>query len=114
MKSKLGEIKEVRLSSRLKESAACLVNDEWAMSAHVERLMRRMGREVPASKRILELNPGHPAVAAVQELFGVRVLKVRTQMRQGKKRRYRFRVGKMSDWKKAVVKLHGEDKIEFF
>jgi large subunit ribosomal protein L23 len=51
---------------------------------------------------------------AVQELFGVRVLKVRTQMRQGKKRRYRFRVGKMSSWKKAVVKLHSEDKIEFF
>jgi large subunit ribosomal protein L23 len=51
---------------------------------------------------------------AVQELFGVRVLKVRTQMRQGKKRRYRFRVGQMSNWKKAVVKLHSEDKIEFF
>ena len=31
--------------------------------------------------------------AAVQELFGVRVEKVRTQMRQGKKRRYRYRVG---------------------
>jgi large subunit ribosomal protein L23 len=52
--------------------------------------------------------------AAVQELFGVRVLKVRTQMRQGKKRRYRFRVGQMSDWKKAIVKLHLEDRIEFF
>jgi large subunit ribosomal protein L23 len=51
---------------------------------------------------------------AVEELFGVRVLKVRTQMRQGKKRRYKFRVGKMSRWKKAVVKLHGEDKIEFY
>jgi large subunit ribosomal protein L23 len=51
---------------------------------------------------------------AVQELFGVRVLKVRTQMRPGKKRRYKFRVGQMSDWKKAIVKLHGEDKIEFF
>src|SRR5438094_7482609 len=51
---------------------------------------------------------------AVEELFGGRVLKVRTQMRAGKKRRYKNRVGKMSDWKKAVVKLHGEDKIEFF
>jgi large subunit ribosomal protein L23 len=52
--------------------------------------------------------------AAVQELFGVRVLKVRTQTRLGKKRRYRFRVGKMSNWKKAVVKLHHDDKIEFY
>src|SRR5262249_56022369 len=52
--------------------------------------------------------------AAVEELFNVRVEKVRTQMRQGKKRRYRFKVGRMSNWKKAIVKLHPEDKIEFF
>ena len=51
---------------------------------------------------------------AVEELFGVRVLKVRTQTRMGKKRRYKFRVGQMSDWKKAVVKLHSEDRIEFY
>src|SRR5438132_7741598 len=44
--------------------------------------------------------------AAVQELFGVRVTKVRTQMRIGKSRRYRFRVGKMPNWKKAIVTLH--------
>jgi large subunit ribosomal protein L23 len=52
--------------------------------------------------------------AAVEDLFNVRVEKVRTQTRHGKKRRYRFRVGRMADWKKAVVKLHTEDRIEFF
>ena len=52
--------------------------------------------------------------AAVQELFNVRVRKVRTQMRQGKQRRYRFRVGKLPNWKKAIVTLHPEDRIEFF
>lgn len=52
--------------------------------------------------------------AAVQELFGVRVEKVRTQTRVGKKRRYRFRVGRLSSWKKAIVTLHADDKIEFF
>src|SRR5579884_1067576 len=52
--------------------------------------------------------------AAVQELFGVRVLKVRTQIRQGKHRRYRFRMGRLSSWKKAIVTLHEEDRIEFF
>ena len=52
--------------------------------------------------------------AAVQELFNVRVQKVRTQMRQGKQRRYRFRVGKLPNWKKAIVTLHPEDRIEFF
>jgi large subunit ribosomal protein L23 len=51
---------------------------------------------------------------AVEELFGVRVSKVRTQMRQGKKRRYRFRVGRLPAWKKAIVTLHEEDRIEFF
>jgi len=52
--------------------------------------------------------------AAVEELFNVRVEKVRTQMRLGKKRRYRFRFGRLSNWKKAIVKLHAEDRIEFF
>src|SRR5437762_10742779 len=51
---------------------------------------------------------------AVQELFNVRVLAVRTQLRLGKRRRYRWKFGKLSNWKKAVVKLHPEDKIEFF
>ena len=52
--------------------------------------------------------------AAVEELFNVRVEKVRTQLRLGKTRRYRFRQGRLSNWKKAIVKLHPEDKIEFF
>ena len=51
---------------------------------------------------------------AVQELFNVRVLAVRTQLRLGKNRRFKFKVGKLSNWKKAIVKLHPEDKIDFF
>lgn len=51
---------------------------------------------------------------AVEELFEVRVEKVRTQLRLGKRRRYRWKFGKLSNWKKAIVKLHPEDKIEFF
>lgn len=52
--------------------------------------------------------------AAVQELFNVRVLKVRTQTRLGKQRRYRYKMGRLPNWKKAIVTLHGEDRIEFF
>jgi large subunit ribosomal protein L23 len=52
--------------------------------------------------------------AAVEELFNVRVKKVRTQHRLGKHRRYRYRVGRLPNWKKAIVTLHEEDKIEFF
>jgi large subunit ribosomal protein L23 len=51
---------------------------------------------------------------AVEELFSVRVMGVRTQLRLGKQRRYRNRFGKLSNWKKAIVKLHPDDKIEFF
>ena len=51
---------------------------------------------------------------AVEELFSVRVIKVRTQNRLGKNRRFRNRVGKLANWKKAIVTLHEEDRIEFF
>jgi len=51
---------------------------------------------------------------AVQEMFNVRVEHVATQIRHGKKRRFKFKMGTMPDWKKAVVTLHTEDKIDFF
>lgn len=55
------ELKEVRVSSRLKDSPCCLVTDENAMSARMERMMEAMGRkDVEKTKRILELNPAHP------------------------------------------------------
>ncbi len=52
--------------------------------------------------------------AAVQEFFNVRVTAVRTQTRLGKQRRYRNKMGRLPSWKKAIVTLHSEDKIEFF
>jgi large subunit ribosomal protein L23 len=51
---------------------------------------------------------------AVEELFDVNVLRVRIQNRKGKPRRTRFRLGYTSDWKKAIVTLDREDRIEFF
>jgi large subunit ribosomal protein L23 len=52
---------------------------------------------------------------AVEELFGVRVEKVRTQNRAGKKRRFRFRMGRLSNWKKAIVTLYADSPgIDFF
>ena len=51
---------------------------------------------------------------AVESLFSVRVLKVRTQNRLGKPRRYRFRYAYEKNWKKAIVTLHSEDRIDFF
>jgi large subunit ribosomal protein L23 len=51
---------------------------------------------------------------AVEALFNVRVLKVRTQHRHGKPHRYRARFSHLRDWKKAIVTLHDEDRINFF
>jgi molecular chaperone HtpG len=73
LKKKLGEVKDVRLSHRLKESAACLVADEYGPTAHLERLMQRLGQGGPAGaesfKRILELNPDHPVVQKMRKVF---------------------------------------------
>lgn len=63
VKEVLGErIKEVRISSRLTDSPACLVVDEYAMSPHFERLLREAGQNVPMSAPYLELNPTHPLI----------------------------------------------------
>ncbi len=51
---------------------------------------------------------------AVEKLFEVEVDKVATQLRKGKPRRYRFRFGRTKSWKKAIVKLKGEHRIDFF
>ncbi|HTU18242.1 MAG TPA: molecular chaperone HtpG [Gemmataceae bacterium] len=71
LRGKLPEVSDIRLSSRLKDSAACLVAGSGSMSAHLERLMQRMGRaeEMEPARRILELNGEHPAVRALQQLY---------------------------------------------
>ncbi|KJU82508.1 heat shock protein 90 [Candidatus Magnetobacterium bavaricum] len=63
------EVKEVRLSGRLKDSPCCLVTDDHAMDPAMERLFMSMGKEVPTSKRILELNPSHPLIQAMEMSF---------------------------------------------
>jgi len=51
---------------------------------------------------------------AIEELFDVRVVKVRTQNRKGKPRRHKFRYGYTKNWKKALVTLDSEHRIDFF
>ncbi len=51
---------------------------------------------------------------AVQKLFEVKVTGISTQTRKGKPRRYKFTNGRTKDWKKAIVTLHPDDKIDFF
>ena len=66
----LPEVKDVKLTQRLTESASCLVAEENAMGAHMERILKRAGQlDGDAGKRILELNPNHAAIGKVRELF---------------------------------------------
>ena len=60
------EVKDVRLSERLTSSPACLVGEPGDLSAHVEELLRRSGRDVPKVKRVLEVNPSHPLLTRLQ------------------------------------------------
>jgi molecular chaperone HtpG len=67
MTTKLSDdVKEVRLSSRLTTSPACIVGDSYDMTPTMERMYRAMGQEVPRVKRILELNPTHPLVSGLR------------------------------------------------
>lgn len=67
VKEVLGEkVKDVRISSRLTDSPACLVVDDHALSAHLERLLRDAGQNVPVSKPYLELNPNHPLITRLK------------------------------------------------
>jgi molecular chaperone HtpG len=62
-------VKEVRFSSRLTNSAACLVGEEFDMSPGLERMLKQSGQDVPSQKRILELNPEHAVLEKLKGLF---------------------------------------------
>ncbi|MFQ5685312.1 MAG: molecular chaperone HtpG [Candidatus Scalindua sp.] len=66
---RLDDVKEVRLSGRLKDSACCLVGDEGEMDPQMEKLLKSMGQNVPERKRILEINPSHPVFEAMNKIF---------------------------------------------
>lgn len=63
------DVKDVRLSGRLKDSACCLVADEGGMDPQVEKLMRQMGQDVPKGRRILEINSAHPVLHSMNDMF---------------------------------------------
>jgi len=70
VKDALGDkVKAVRLSSRLTDSACCLVSDEHDPGLHMEKIMRAMHQQMPATKRILELNPEHALMKNLAQLL---------------------------------------------
>ena len=71
LKSTLGErVKDVQVSHRLTDSAACLVSDRGDMSATLERMLKQAGQDVPSRRPILEINPEHPLVKRLKQEDG--------------------------------------------
>ena len=68
IKTSLGErVKDVRATSRLTDSPACLVADEHDVGMNLARILKAAGQNAPASKPILEINPTHPVVLRLRD-----------------------------------------------
>ncbi len=62
-------IKEVRPSTRLTDSVACLSGDTSDMSGYMEKILKSTGQETPDNKRVLELNMAHPVMEKIHGMF---------------------------------------------
>lgn len=62
------ETSEVRLTSRLVSSPACVVMPEGALSSHLMRMLQQAGQAVPEQKPVFEINPSHALVKKLQAL----------------------------------------------
>jgi molecular chaperone HtpG len=63
------KVKEVKASTRLKASVACLTGKDHDMSAYMEKLLKASGQAAPETKRVLELNMDHPLMAKINKLY---------------------------------------------
>jgi large subunit ribosomal protein L23 len=79
-----------------------------------EKGMHRSTRNNAYAFEVHKLATKSDVRRAVEELFNVTVLRVHTQNRKGKPRRTRFREGTTGHWKKAIVTLDKEHRIDFF
>ncbi|GCE13626.1 molecular chaperone HtpG [Tengunoibacter tsumagoiensis] len=68
LKVVLGDkVKDVRTTTRLISSPACLVVDEYGLDPSLKRLLQSAGQNVPEDKPILEINPQHPIVLKIKQ-----------------------------------------------
>ncbi len=68
LKQVLGEqVKDVRITTRLTNSPACLVADEYDLDPTFQRLLKATGQTLPPMKRILEINPAHPLILKLKQ-----------------------------------------------
>jgi molecular chaperone HtpG len=62
-------VKQIRVSTRLVDSPACLVTEEHEYSPQLERLLQKGKGGGPKQRRIMELNPDHPIIQRLYERF---------------------------------------------
>ncbi len=60
------KVGDVRVTHRLTDSPACIVADESGLTAHLERMLKEAGQDIPNSKPHLEINPTHPLVKRLE------------------------------------------------
>jgi molecular chaperone HtpG len=63
------KVKEVKPSTHLSNSVACLSGESHDMSAYMEKILKAAGQKPESAKRVLELNIEHPVVAKIKKLF---------------------------------------------
>ncbi|HOC60850.1 MAG TPA: molecular chaperone HtpG [Smithellaceae bacterium] len=70
IKTSLSEkVKDVKPSTHLKDSVACLSGDQYDMSAYMEKILKAGGVQSPQTKRVLELNMEHPLLAKIRSIY---------------------------------------------
>jgi molecular chaperone HtpG len=70
MKDILGDkVTDVKISERLEDSPACLVNSDNSMSASMQKMMNLMGNNTSIPAKILELNKDHKLVRNLVKIF---------------------------------------------
>ncbi len=69
LKKALSEkVKDVRVTSRLTTSPACLVVGEYDIDPNLQRMLKAVGQSLPSTKPILEINPTHTIVRKLKEI----------------------------------------------
>lgn len=63
------KVREVKPSSRLTDSLACLSGEEQDMSAYLEKILKATGKTPPHMKRILEINTTHPVFEKIKNIY---------------------------------------------
>lgn len=63
------DIKEVKFSGKLTESACCLSDEEGAMTPQMLQMFKSLGNNAPKQQKILELNPKHPLIDVLNNIY---------------------------------------------